>query len=131
MLALHVCGNYVYAAMASWTAEFIYYYGGLEVIDVSTPSAPTLAASWDFVGYATAVQVKGQYAYVLDQNHGLMIIDVSDPTAPNQVGLFDDWPFEKNIDWEDADLHVDGNYAYVVGDNGGLQIIDVSEPTAP
>ena len=44
ILDLHVCGNYVYAAMATWTSEFIYYYGGLEVIDVSTPSAPTLAA---------------------------------------------------------------------------------------
>jgi hypothetical protein len=131
ILDLHVCGNYVYAAMATVTSEFINYYGGLEVIDVSTPSAPTLTASWDFVGYATAVQVKDQYAYVLDWNHGLMIIDGSDPTAPNQVGLFDDWLFEKNIDWEDADLFVDGNYAYVVGDNGGLQIIDISNPTSP
>ncbi|MFM6339791.1 MAG: DUF4347 domain-containing protein, partial [Dolichospermum sp.] len=42
--------------------------------------APTLVGTYDTSGYATDVQVVGNYAYVGDGYSGLQIIDISNPT---------------------------------------------------
>jgi hypothetical protein len=54
---------------------------GLQIIDVSNPSAPVRRGGYDTSGNALDVCVSGDLAYVAD-GYGLQIIDVSNPAAP-------------------------------------------------
>jgi hypothetical protein len=47
-LGIYVLGDYAYIASD---------FGGLQVIDISNPSAPTLAGSYDTPGFAQGVYV--------------------------------------------------------------------------
>jgi len=96
--------------------------GGLRVVDVSDPAAPTEVGSYDPPGRARAVAVQGNYAYVAYDQRGLRIVDVSDPAAPAEVGFYDRLSAQA--------VAVAGDYAYVT-DLWGLHIVDVSDPTAP
>ncbi|MFO0795377.1 MAG: hypothetical protein U0586_15100, partial [Candidatus Brocadiaceae bacterium] len=68
------------------TAYVADYGSGLQVIDVSKPSAPKLLGSSDTPGSAWGVAVVGKTAYVADWDRGLQIIDVSTPSAPKLLG---------------------------------------------
>ncbi|MFM6249860.1 MAG: LVIVD repeat-containing protein, partial [Dolichospermum sp.] len=81
--------------------------------------APTLVGTYDTSGYATDVQVVGNYAYVGDAYSGLQIIDISNPTSPTLKGNYD------TSDWAHG-VQIVGNYAYVADFYSGLQIIDIS-----
>jgi hypothetical protein len=111
---VEVSGQYAYVADNS---------GGLQVIDVSDPSAPFIAGA---VGTSLAVglAVSGSYAYVADDPAGLRIIDVSNPSSPFIV---------RTVDTPGNARHVvvDGSYAYVADGSPatGLQIIDISNPS--
>jgi len=109
-----VAGNYAYAATGR----------GLAIVDISTPTAPTLAGSYDTSDYARGVAVDGNYAYVADGSSGLQIIDITTPTAPTLAGSYDTPNSASGV-------AVDGNYAYVADWHSGLQIIDITTPTAP
>ena len=65
------------------------YDNGLEVIDISTPSAPTRVGGYDTAGNAFGVAVSGAYAYVADDDNGLEVIDISNPGAPTRAGGYD------------------------------------------
>jgi len=65
---VHVVGDYAYVADD---------YAGLQIIDISTPSAPSLTGTYDTGDNAYGVYVSGSYAYVTDGNNGLYILDVS------------------------------------------------------
>jgi hypothetical protein len=56
------------------------YDYGLQIIDVSDPSAPSLAGNYDTPGYAIGVYVSGSYAYVADWG-SMIILD------PNLTGI--------------------------------------------
>ncbi|MFM6775317.1 MAG: DUF4347 domain-containing protein, partial [Microcystis panniformis] len=112
-----VVGNYAY--VADWTS-------GLQIIDVSTPTNPTLISNYDTSGFAMDVQIVGNYAYVADGYQGLQIIDISNPTNPTLKGNYSSWP----LGWGYG-LEVVGNYAYVASDYQGLTIIDISNPSNP
>ncbi len=60
---------------------------GLQVIDVTTPSSPTLAGSYVTAGYAYGVYVNGNYAYLADDDSGLQVIDITNPPSPALAGL--------------------------------------------
>jgi Ca2+-binding RTX toxin-like protein len=76
---VQVVGNYAYVADGD---------SGLQIIDISNPTTPTLKGNYDTSGYAQGVQVVGNYAYVADDASGLQIIDVSEflnyTTTPQQ-----------------------------------------------
>ena len=65
------------------------WLGGLQVIDISTPTAPVIVGSVDTPGYAVGVSVANGYAYVAAGRSGLQVIDISTPTAPVIVGSVD------------------------------------------
>ncbi len=75
-----VAGNYAY--VTDWS-------GGLHIINVSNPAAPTETGSYDTQGDAEGVAVTGNYAYVADWYSGLRIVDVSNPAAPTETGFYD------------------------------------------
>jgi hypothetical protein len=115
-------GNYAYV-----TNDYSFVTNGspgLQIIDISNPTAPTLAGRYDTYGAAIGVQIVGNYAYVADSSPGLQIIDISNPTAPTLTGSYDTSGYAYGV-------QVVGNYAYVPAEFSGLQIIDISNPTAP
>jgi hypothetical protein len=96
----------------------------VQIIDVSTPAAPTLLGSYDTTDITKDVQVVGSIAYVaVGREGGLQIIDVSTPAAPTLLGSYD----TPGID----DVQVVNSTAYLAAWYHGVQIIDVSTPTAP
>ena len=104
-------------------------YGGLRILDVSDPTLPLQVGWYPLPDDASAVDVVGTFAYVVDQyGGGLEIVDVSTPSAPvlaGQVSL-----------GAPTDVSVAGSYAYVTGWNWHnsrtwLQTIDVADPAEP
>ncbi len=90
--------------------------GGLRIINVSNPAAPSEVGSYDTPGDAWGVAVAGAYAYVADGLMGLRIIDVSNPAALREVGFYD-------TPWSARGVAVAGDTAYVADGDGGLVIL--------
>ena len=109
-----VAGNYAYVADG---------WGGLRIINVTDPAAPTRAGSYNTPRNANGVAVAGNYAYVADGWGGLRIVDVTDQAHPSEAGFYDTPGYANSV-------AVAGNYAYVA-DSGGLRIINVTDPAAP
>ena len=115
--AVALSGNYAYVAD---------FNDGLDIIDISDPSSPTLTGDIDSFHaspWTIDVAVSGNYAYLGDGKAGLVIIDVSDPSSPTETGSIGGMsdPYR---------LAVSGNYAYVAG-RTGLNIVDISDPSSP
>jgi hypothetical protein len=83
--------------------------------------APTLVGEWDFLSYANAVTIVGNYAYAVGDT--LEIIDISNPNNPVLKGSYKIFGGQG--------VQVVGNYAYVADGASGLQIIDISNPLTP
>ncbi|MDD1440431.1 DUF4347 domain-containing protein, partial [Dolichospermum sp. ST_sed3] len=82
---------------------------------------PTLVGEWDFLTYANAVTVVGNYAYAVGDT--LDIIDITDRAKPVVKGSY-------KISYGQG-VQVVGSYAYVADGYSGLKIIDISNPTTP
>ena len=81
------------------------------IVDISNPTSPTLAGSYDTAVYALLnVAVAGNYAYVADCRNGLVIVDISNPSSPTLAGSYDTAGFACGV-------AVAGNYAYIADDN--------------
>ncbi|MBW2990560.1 hypothetical protein KY348_02530 [Candidatus Woesearchaeota archaeon] len=113
-VGVYVSGEYAYVADRA---------PGLQIIDISNPSSPSLAGNYNSY-MAWDVYVSGEYAYISDGDLGLQIIDISNPSSPSLAGSYD----TPSIAY---DIHVSGEYAYVADYNSGLQIIDISNPSSP
>jgi hypothetical protein len=97
---------------------------GVQVIDISDPSAPLIQGNVDTPGSALGIQIAGSYAYVADGDGGLRVIDLSDPTAPQEVSSV-------RTSGRAEYVQVVDTYAYVAsseGSAGNLLVIDVSDP---
>jgi hypothetical protein len=106
--------------------------GGLRVMDISDPTAPTEVGFHAMSRPAWSVTVEGNIAYVA-AGDGLHILDISNPVAPIGIGFYDT---------PDAalDLTVVGDIAYIAEafsedenpiERGGLRVVDVSDPANP
>jgi hypothetical protein len=93
---------------------------GLQVIDVSNPTQPTLLSH--YVGDITSVQVVGTLAY-LGGHSGLQIVDVSNPAAIAKRGML-------RTSGEATGIAVVGERA-LVSAQGGLHVVDVAAPAQP
>ena len=98
--------------------------GSLKVIDISDPSSPTLADTYDTTGRAKHTFVSGDYAYVADLFGGLVILDISDPTSLIHAGSI-------STSHQALDVTVSGDYAYVADEQSGLQVFDISDLSNP
>lgn len=94
---------------------------GLQIVDITDPTNPTLTATAATPGGAAiGVDVVGNFAYVANREGGLQIIDISNPTmlmpavTVNTPGIA-------------TGVRVVGNLAYVADGSAGLQIIDLTE----
>lgn len=73
---VEVQGNYAYTAN---------YSGGFQIVDISDPAHPMLAAVNDDNQYTLDIEIVGPYLYTLDLNTGLKVYDISNPIAPVPV----------------------------------------------
>ena len=108
------------------------YWDGLEVIDISDPTAPSHVESVTQYGYVS-VSISGSYAYLSnEQEHTVEILDISDPSNITFVSMV---PFANDV--YPTDICVSGKYAYVsiYKDHpdyvAGIAIIDISNPSSP
>jgi len=117
LLGVAVQGDYAYIADR---------HNGLRIYDISDPSHPSLTGFWDETdGWANAVCVAGQYAYLLE-GKSLYILDISNPAAPAQVGVC----ANDGFGWMVTSA-LRGNYLYIGDESRGLWIIDVADPAHP
>jgi hypothetical protein len=132
-IGLTIVGNYVY--VTAWD-------GGLNVVDVSNPSAPKKVGSCTMPGEARDVAVSGGFAFVAAQEGGLRVVDVSNPKSPIEVGSYRPQPVVRSGKWGPVveAVAVAGKYAYVVYNYvpkgkdkwyGILRVLDISNPKVP
>ena len=99
-------------------------YKGLYVVNISDPSAPSIAGSYDTDGRAYGVFVDGDYAYVADFDNGLQILNISGST-PIPVSEYN--PSSGRV----VNVTISGDYAFIANEIRGLEIINISDPENP
>ena len=108
-------------------------YGGLLVVDLSTPASPQILGQLDLPP-AWTVAVSGTTAFVnaygpfpdgFDAINDFWIIDASDPHHPTLVGG-EDPPYDLPGFWAVTDT-----LAYFRYPDGRIDVVDISNPTLP
>lgn len=117
-------GNYVYVSSSDNNQE-------LQIINISTPTAPSLTAVYDAnnAQNATGIAVSGNYAYLTrDQGAGteFLVLNITTPTAPTLTGSLE---LTANCN----EVAVSGNYAYVASESNTqeLQVVNITTPATP
>lgn len=98
---------------------------GMRVIDVSDPKNSVMSDKID-VGYAQAVLVSGDYAYVGGYNK-MSVVDIN----PRHTG--DYMTLIGAVDTTDSveNITMAGNYIYLAIGKQGIQTIDITDPSKP
>jgi len=113
--SIEVKGNYAYCAASA---------AGLDIIDISNPSAPVIIGNCDLPGYATYVALSGKYAYVANSTEYVQVVDISNPASPKKVGTA---KTENTVVF----VLVSGKYLFASTYGYGVYIFDISNPKAP
>lgn len=129
-----VAGNYAYVAKMAVLNGTNYEGGGLDIIDISDPTAPffvgNLPVTGDNLWYQATIDVVENTAYLGEvrgySDDGLLIVDVSNPAAPTQIGFFT-FPTERGGVY---DIAVRNGIAFVTS-TYRLYALDVANPSVP
>ncbi|MCE7745327.1 MAG: hypothetical protein GPJ52_09360 [Candidatus Heimdallarchaeota archaeon] len=85
----------------------------------------TSISQWDSnLGYATSMDIQGDYAYISADTEGITVIDITDMSSPELVSTFDCVPDTYFV----TDVVVQGDYAYCSCSFDGLRILNISDP---
>lgn len=114
---LDVAGDHAYLCLGAT---------GLRIVDVSDPTTPTLASTYDTSGTALDVAVAGNHAFVADGAGQFTVVDVSDPTSPQLASTFS--TVGSGLV---QGVALQGNLAYLATGSRGLQIVDIEDPANP
>lgn len=110
-----VVGNLVYVAGG---------YTGLQIIDVSKPSAPFLVSNTSVCSDVFAIEVQGDTAFVACRfNQTVSIVNVADPYTPTVTGRYASTGYVFGVS-------VVGDLVFASSDNG-LEIVDVTNLQNP
>jgi hypothetical protein len=71
---------------------------------------------------ASAVAVRGDYAYVAHDREGVHVVDIRDPSRPRIAATI-------AVHGRAFDIDFDGGYAYVAED--GVSVFDMRDPLSP
>jgi hypothetical protein len=97
---------------------------GLQIIDISNPSAPTLIGNAASGEEIIDVAVEGDFVYLISAPSKLLVFNISDPAAPIHVASLDTFL--------DARALVTAHQTVYIADlTKGLEIVDVSNPSSP
>jgi hypothetical protein len=114
-----VQGNYAYVIDA---------VSGLEILDISNPTNPSLVGSYNPPWMEYDLCIRGDKAYIGSGSSepymgAFSIVDISDPDNPSLLG-------SASFNWEVLEVEADGNYAYAAVWNANYAI-DNSNPSTP
>jgi hypothetical protein len=115
-----------YGIMVSGTAAYVAAgTEGLLILDISTPSAPSLLGHYDTTGIAMAVAASGTRVCLAEAGFGVTVIDTSNPAAPVLYAR-SAWP--KNA----FNLMTVDSRVFVADAKDGLAVLAVAaQPTDP
>ncbi len=105
------------------TAYVAYGNSGLQIINIATPSNPTLIGIYTTPRFTNGVQVVGTTAYVAAWD-SLQIINIATPSNPTLIGRYE----TPGVAFK---VQVIGNTAYMAGLDAGLLIINITTPSHP
>jgi len=121
MNEIYVSGNYAYVATSSTTAEML-------VINISTPTAPTLAATYNPATTLTALTITGYGSTVLlGMSTTLDAINITTPTAPTRLGTFTAAGTINDVDVDPTNLFA---FLGTSSTTGEFQVINIASPNA-
>lgn len=61
---------------------------GLEIVDFTNPSSPSLVGTWSFPSVATDITLSGSFACVTLENHNLRVLNIASPTSVFEAGFY-------------------------------------------
>jgi hypothetical protein len=61
---------------------------GVEVVDISDPSLPSIVAHWPCRYRTNDIAISGNYAFVAEWDSGMSVLDISDPVNPTYLGAY-------------------------------------------
>lgn len=93
---------------------------GLDIIDISKPSAPMRAGSFPLRG-THGLYPSGRYLYVTEEGAGMRVLDLINPAAPVEVG---------HTTNEVQAMRIAGDTAYAVFFGSSLAVLDIADPSA-
>lgn len=119
-VAITVHDNYAYISMF-----YVWDSSELRIFDISEPADPVLMGACDLGrGFANAIFLSGDYAFIASEREGLVIVNIDDPYDPGVVGSY--W-----TGYGYYHVYVCADHAYLPKGNLGLEIVDVSVPSDP
>ena len=96
--------------------------GSLEILDIGTPSSPTLWSRSDMPGLVGDIDIQGNTAYVANGEEGLKVLNISDPTNVQEL---DDFTSAWALSFQLSDV------TGYIGDGGeGFWIVDLADPSS-
>lgn len=104
-------GNYMYVAA----------YPGIKIVDISSPSDPTIIKTYDMDDMPSALYLDENNLYMVNNNvpnFGLYALDVSDPRQPMEMNWI-------TIPGDCSDLVIADGYAYVANKDNGVTVVDI------
>jgi hypothetical protein len=121
-----------YTTVFIWeNLAFLGYGKYLVILDISTPSQPTLVSKTALQNQIKRIQAAGDTVYVVlevrnsdEMKIGLQIIDITDPANPSEQGFY-------RPEFLAVDAVVIGGVAHVVGRENRWDVVDVSNPNSP
>ena len=106
--------------------------GGLNIVDVSNPSNPTVLSNYHAAGCdwgrIYTWSVGNNYAFGTGRECGVRILDVSNPSNPIFVRNYTD-PEIDEIRYEHGEVF--SNTLFLSRHHAGIEVVDISNPTAP
>jgi len=123
-------GGFARRITISHSGDVIYMadgLAGLKVIDVSTPTQPTLLGKLDTKGFSHGITISAddKFVYIADNGEdggtpGLRVVNVSDPSSPAMVTQRDEqWATQ-------VALSANGEKLYITDKKAGIMITDTS-----
>ncbi len=109
----------------AYIVESSQYWGGLTILDISSPTNAVPVGSVGTPGYPNGITYDGSYIYIADQAKGLCIVDATTPSTPVIVGSYTD-----EYNFHVQSVAVANNLVYA-GTDYGLAVFDVSTPATP
>ncbi len=111
----------------AFSGNFAYFCGqsGVQIVNISNPSLPTVVGTYTLGGVATSIKILGSYLYLGTRDNGLWILSLANQTSPQLVG-FSATPLLGSC----YGLAVTGNTLFL-GRGNGVEILDVTNRSNP
>ena len=98
---------------------------------MTNPSLPIKLGGYYTDGNSKALDVLGDYAYVLTVNSGLIVINITDPTHLVLSGSLNGIGYGSIDHSGVGSITVSGDYAYIARGDQGLAIVNIANPSTP